>query len=168
MDITLEQIFPHLGEPVHWVRVMVRLSVAAGVGSIIGYERQHEGKQAGLRTHMLVALGAAMFTMVPGEALMSPGDVSRVIQGVATGIGFLGAGCILHVDQEQRVKGLTTAASIWLTAAAGMSVGAGYIWAAVFCVVLGWTILSTMHHIENWWHHKHKPQSRDDVPPRET
>jgi putative Mg2+ transporter-C (MgtC) family protein len=164
MDITLEQIFPHLGDPGHVVRVMVRLSAAAVVGAIIGYERQHEGKQAGLRTHMLVALGAAMFTMIPGEAKMDTPDVSRVIQGVATGVGFLGAGCILHVNQEQRVKGLTTAASIWVTAAAGMATGAGYLFPAIFCVVLAWTILSTIHHFENWWHRRHKPTSRDDPP----
>jgi|SRR5436190_21155498 len=107
------------------VRVVIRVLVAAALGALLGWERQRAGKTAGLRTHMLVALGAALFVLFPAEAGMTIGDLSRVIQGVATGIGFLGAGTILKRAESEHIEGLTTAASIWLTGAIGMAVGAG-------------------------------------------
>src|SRR5262249_14537118 len=99
---------------------------------------------------MLVALGAAMFTLVPLEGQMSISDLSRVIQGIATGVGFLGAGTILKLSDEHKIIGLTTAASIWLTAAAGMAIGAGWLWPALLGVLLGWVILSWLSGLEHW------------------
>jgi putative Mg2+ transporter-C (MgtC) family protein len=133
---------PHLG------RVVVRLSVASLLGAAVGMERYQEGKSAGLRTHMLVALGAAMFTLIPVEGKMSTGDLSRVIQGVAAGIGFLGAGTILKLEEKHRVRGLTSAASVWLTAAIGTAAGAGWLWVAVVGVIWGIIILFVLHRFE--------------------
>src|SRR5688572_20329145 len=104
----------------HLLKVTVRLVVAAFLGGLLGLQREREGKAAGLRTHMLVALGAALFTIAPLEVGMSSENLSRVIQGVATGVGFLGAGTILKRRDEQEIHGLTTAAGVWLTAAVGI------------------------------------------------
>jgi putative Mg2+ transporter-C (MgtC) family protein len=139
---------PEDGFWLHAGRVLIRLTIAVLLGAVIGTERYREGKSAGLRTQMLVALGAALFTLVPQEAKVSPADISRVIQGVAAGIGFLGAGTILKLEGEHRIEGLTSAASIWVTAAVGMAVGVGWIWPAVVGVVWGWTILSIFHRFE--------------------
>ena len=123
------------------IRVVARVLVAAILGALLGWERERAGKPAGLRTHMLVALGAALFVLFPAEAGMGIADLSRVIQGVATGIGFIGAGTILKRPEPEHVEGLTTAASIWLTAAIGMAVGAGQLWLSALCAVLAWVIL---------------------------
>jgi putative Mg2+ transporter-C (MgtC) family protein len=144
------QIFaePEESLAVHMGRVFLRLSVATLLGGIVGFERHREGKYAGLRTHMLVALGAALFTLIPQEAKMSTSDLSRVIQGVAAGIGFLGAGTILKLEEQHRIEGLTSAASVWVTAAIGMSVGAGWLWPAIVGVIWGWIILLVIHRLE--------------------
>lgn len=112
----------------HVIRVMIRLVVAALVGGVLGYDRERTGKSAGLRTHMLVALGTALFTLAPLEAGISADGLSRVVQGIAAGIGFIGAGTILKRPDDSEILGLTTAASLWLTAAAGMAVGTGHLW----------------------------------------
>jgi putative Mg2+ transporter-C (MgtC) family protein len=98
------------------VRVFVRLLVAGAFGAVIGAEREASGKAAGLRTHILVALGAALFVLFPSESGMTSADMSRVIQGVATGIGFLGAGTILKRKDGEQVHGLTTAVTQILAA----------------------------------------------------
>jgi putative Mg2+ transporter-C (MgtC) family protein len=139
-------------------RVFVRLLVAIVLGGLVGYERQQEGKAAGVRTHMLVAMGAALFVIIPLESLtsehLSPSQqldrLSRVIQGVVAGIGFLGAGTILKLGEQREVKGLTTAASIWLTAAVGVAVGTGWLWPAVIGTVLALLILAVIHLGERW------------------
>ena len=123
------------------VRVVVRVLTAALLGALLGAERERAGKPAGLRTHMLVALGAALFVLFPAESGMEVADLSRVIQGVATGIGFIGAGTILKRAEAEQVEGLTTAASIWLTGAIGMSVGAGQLWLSMVCALSAWVIL---------------------------
>jgi putative Mg2+ transporter-C (MgtC) family protein len=140
MDVNVDDLF-HLPDMDQLVRVLVRVVVAAALGAILGAERERAGKAAGLRTHMLVALGAALFVLFPAEAGMSTGDLSRVIQGVATGIGFIGAGTILKRPDSDEIQGLTTAASIWLTAAIGMAVGAGQLWLPVISAVAAWLIL---------------------------
>jgi putative Mg2+ transporter-C (MgtC) family protein len=140
----------HIPDSDHLARVLIRLGSAAVLGGFIGVERQLEHKLTGIRTHMLVALGAALFTLVPLEAGLKVADLSRVIQGLAAGIGFLGAGTIIQLDREQRVKGLTSAASIWLTAAIGMAVGAGLIVPAALSVVLALAILWLLHIVEKW------------------
>jgi putative Mg2+ transporter-C (MgtC) family protein len=131
----------------HAVRVTLRLLLAAVLGGVIGLEREITGKAAGLRTHMLVALGAAVFTLAPHEAGMTIADLSRVFQGLIAGIGFLGAGAILKLPSDQRILGLTTAASIWLTAAIGAAVAVGALWLPVLAVSLALVILLVVRKI---------------------
>ena len=103
---------------------VTRLAVAAVLGGVIGLERELRGHWAGLRTHMMVAAGACVFVLA-GATLSGAGDtaMTRVVQGVATGIGFLGAGTILKLSDQMEIKGLTTASSIWLAAALGTAAG---------------------------------------------
>jgi putative Mg2+ transporter-C (MgtC) family protein len=129
-------------------RVFIRLLVATLLGAVVGYERERTGKSAGLRTHMLVAVSSAMFVLAPLEAGMSASDVSRIIQGVATGIGFIGGGAILKVTSEREIQGLTTAAGIWMTAAVGLAAGLGRLGLAAIGVALAWIILYIVARIE--------------------
>jgi putative Mg2+ transporter-C (MgtC) family protein len=133
---------------VELLRVSARLLVAALLGGLLGWERSRAGKAAGLRTHMLVALGAAVFTIAPIEAGMSVSDLSRVFQGIAAGIGFIGAGAILKVASEREIHGLTTAAGIWLTAAVGMAVGAGRVWLPLIAVAIALVVLASVGYVE--------------------
>lgn len=130
------------------MRVTARLGIAALLGGCLGFERELEGKAAGLRTHMMVALGAALFILAPIQAGMPLADVSRVFQGVATGIGFIGAGTILQLTTERKIKGLTTAATLWLTAAVGMAAAAGPLWVPAMAVVIALIILSPILGVE--------------------
>jgi putative Mg2+ transporter-C (MgtC) family protein len=118
---------------------LIRMCVAIVAGGLIGWDRQRGGQPAGLRTHMLVALGAGLIVSIAGDG---PGDVSRGVQGVATGVGFLCAGEILHPgrDGHERVKGLTSAASLWVTAAIGMVAAAGS-WRYVAIGTLGTLVI---------------------------
>src|SRR6516165_10857724 len=104
-----EECFVGLGDSSHILRVSMRLGIAVLLGGLIGYERQRDHQSAGMRTHMLVALGAALFVIIPLEVGFSNDSMSHVVQGLITGIGFLGAGSIMQVPAEHRVKGLTTA-----------------------------------------------------------
>jgi putative Mg2+ transporter-C (MgtC) family protein len=103
--------------------VFLKLILTVIMGGLIGLERELTGHEAGIRTQILVALGSATFIIVGLSSDMSEGDISRIIQGVVTGLGFLGGGAI--IKEGLNVKGLTTAASIWVTAAIGVSVGFG-------------------------------------------
>jgi putative Mg2+ transporter-C (MgtC) family protein len=148
MDNELAKELFSVPDWLYLLRVVVRLCIAVALGAVIGFERERTGKSAGVRTHMLVALGAALFTTVPLEAGMRTADFSRVIQGLVTGIGFLGGGVILKLSEEHQVRGLTTAAGIWATAAVGMAVGAGWLWPALCGTVLAWVILQLLHVLE--------------------
>jgi putative Mg2+ transporter-C (MgtC) family protein len=147
MDIDATDIF-HIPDVTQMTRVVVRICLAALLGGLLGIERQRAGKAAGLRTHMLVALGAASFALFPVEAGMSISDLSRVIQGVAAGVGFLGAGTILKQASEERIQGLTTAANIWLTAAIGLAVGAGQLWIPTVCTVSALIVMAVLGRFE--------------------
>jgi putative Mg2+ transporter-C (MgtC) family protein len=136
-------------DPGQVVRAVVRLFVAGLMGALVGAERESLGKAAGLRTHMLVALGSALFVLIPVEFGFQEGDIGRVIQGVATGVGFLGAGTILKRKEESEITGLTTAAAIWLTAAVGLAAGAGRVWLAIVGGLSAWVILYGVRRIEN-------------------
>jgi putative Mg2+ transporter-C (MgtC) family protein len=119
-----------------WPHVLLRLAVAAGLGGAIGFERELRERQAGLRTHLVVCVGAALFTLVGAYAFADWGnkvDPTRVAAQIVTGIGFLGAGAIIR--QGLSVRGLTTAATLWLVAAIGMSAGAGFYDAAVIATL---------------------------------
>ena len=138
----------YLPDAAHAARVAARLFIAAVLGGLLGAEREAKNKAAGLRTHMLVALGAAMFVLVPAEMNQGVGDLGRAIQGVAAGVGFLGAGAILKQEDLRQISGLTTAAGIWLTAAIGVAVGAGRLWLPVLCALMAWAILTWLTRLE--------------------
>lgn len=105
----------------------LRLGSAVAIGGLVGLDRGLRQKPAGLRTHALVALGASLMTYTGIElAPQEPSAITRVLQGVIAGVGFLGGGVILRDAQDQRVRGLTTAASIWIVAGLGMACGAGH------------------------------------------
>jgi putative Mg2+ transporter-C (MgtC) family protein len=129
------------------VRIALRLMMAAVLGGILGYERESKGRSAGIRTHMLVAVGAALFVIGPLQAGMPIEDMSRVLQGVVQGIGFLGAGAIMVRNRQHLVEGLTTAANIWATAAIGVIAGLGLEATAVLSTVLVLIILAVMPRI---------------------
>jgi putative Mg2+ transporter-C (MgtC) family protein len=129
------------------VRIVIRLLLAAALGGVLGYERERRGKAAGMRTHMLVALGSTLFVLVPQQAGMHMTDLSRVLQGIVTGVGFLGAGTILKARDEAHLHGLTTAAGVWLTAAIGVTVGLGRDVTAILSTVLAVIILAYVPHV---------------------
>ena len=125
-------------DPQFHAEMFGRLLLAAALGSLIGYERERAGKPAGVRTHGMVSLGAALFTVVSIDGF-GGADPARVAAQVVTGIGFLGAGAILHMRGS--VHGLTTAASLWVTAAIGVSVGVGMLLMSFETAVLVFLLL---------------------------
>lgn len=124
-----------------------RLVVAALLSGLVGFERQAKQKAAGLRTHMLVGLGAALFTLV-GAYGFDTGDASRVSAQIVTGVGFLGAGAIFR--QGATVRGLTTAAGLWAVAAIGMTAGAGLVMGAIVTTGIALVILFGLSIIQRW------------------
>jgi len=120
-----------------WVEAILRLLLAVGLGAGIGYQRERAGKAAGMRTLILVSAGAALFTVVSIFGFGTEGvDISRVAAGVVVGVGFIGAGVILRGQREEEVAGLTTAATIWVTAGVGLAAGAGLYLVAVIAAVV--------------------------------
>lgn len=149
MDLLLNEFtagFPDLAQT---VRVLVRIAMAMLLGAIIGAQRQHVGKSAGLRTHILVSVGSALFIIGAIEYGLSSEGVSRVVQGVAAGIGFIGAGAILKRRQDREIEGLTTAAGLWATAAVGAAVGLGLLGLALLSVIVIWFVLAGLGYLEN-------------------
>lgn len=141
---TLANEFSDVPDAAQITRILVRLLLAAILGGILGYEREQRGKAAGVRTHMLVAMGAALFVLVPHQAGMEVADLSRVMQGVIAGIGFLCAGAIIKNQSEEDVQGLTTAAGVWMTAAIGIACGLGRESTALISTLLALAILNTV------------------------
>jgi putative Mg2+ transporter-C (MgtC) family protein len=139
---TVATEFSDLDDVAQTTRVVLRLTVAAVLGGLLGWEREHKGQAAGVRTHMLVAMGAALFVLVSQQIGMEQSDMSRVIQGITAGVGFLCAGTILKGDKAGDVKGLTTAAGLWLTAAMGVAAGLGRELTAVLATLLALVILA--------------------------
>jgi putative Mg2+ transporter-C (MgtC) family protein len=126
----------------------LRMVAAAVLGAVPGYERERSGKVAGLRTHVLVSLGSSTLVVATVAAGGGPSEVAHVVQGAAAGIGFIGAGAILKADDAQRVHGITTAASIWMTAAIGVSAGIGSFWIAIAAAVLSFVTLRLLAHLD--------------------
>jgi putative Mg2+ transporter-C (MgtC) family protein len=144
VGVTIQQEFSDLADASQVTRVSVRLLVAVALGGLLGYERETAGTAAGLRTHMLVALGAALFVIVPLQGGMPIVDMSRVLQGIIAGIGFLGAGAIIKLSQDREIRGLTTAASVWLTAAIGIAAGMGQEMTAILSTLIALFILALL------------------------
>lgn len=144
---TIAAEFADITDVAEMTRLSVRLLLAALLGAVLGFEREHQGKAAGVRTHMLVALGSAIFVAIPLQIGVQAAELTRIIQGMVTGVGFLGAGTILKGDDEGRVKGLTTAAGIWMTSAIGMTAGLGQEISAVLCTVFALVVFGVMPRI---------------------
>jgi putative Mg2+ transporter-C (MgtC) family protein len=146
---TLRSEFADVPDVKELTRILLRLTLAVLLGGLIGYERESAGKPAGLRTHMLVAMGSALFVLVPLQAGMPLGDMSRVLQGLMSGIGFLGAGAIIkHSGGKEDIRGLTIAASIWTVAAIGVACGLGREMTAVIATVFGLAILQLLYRLK--------------------
>lgn len=152
---TLLSEFSDIPDATQVTRITLRLLVAAALGGLLGYERELQGKSAGLRTHMLVAIGAALFVLIPQQAGASSTDLSRVLQGLIAGVGFLGAGAIIMGTKEVETRGLTTAASIWVTAAIGVAAGMGRESTAVLSTLIALLILSVVP-----WIYRTKKQNK--------
>ena len=142
MDIVWEELLSGLPDARRLTHVLIRLLAATVLGAVIGFQRERAGKPAGLRTHMLVTTGTAVFVLACSGVGMSLDGLSRVIQGIVTGIGFIGAGSILKLDRERDIQGLTTAAGVWMTAAVGVAVGLGSLGVALLSTVFTLVILS--------------------------
>jgi len=162
MEAFLTELSDGLPDSAQITRIMIRMTAAALLGAVVGMQREHAGKSAGLRTHMLVALGAALFVIAPLEFGMSSSDLSRVIQGLTTGIGFIGAGAILKLSEQREIQGLTTAAGIWMTAAIGIAVGLGRWGSAALGVLMIWIILAIVGRIESKWNANNPTRSEDE------
>ena len=134
--------FSDIPDATQITRITLRLLVAAALGGLLGYEREQQGKSAGVRTHMLVAIGAALFVLIPQQAGVSTADLTRVLQGLITGVGFLGAGAIILGTKQVETRGLTTAAGIWVTAAISVAAGMGRESTAVLSTLVALFILS--------------------------
>ncbi|MBC8087472.1 MAG: MgtC/SapB family protein [Phycisphaerae bacterium] len=148
MNIIWEELtagMPNLQQLLH---VLIRLSAAAILGAVVGYQRERARKPAGLRTHMLVCLGTAVFVLACTGSGMSTDGVLRVVQGVVTGIGFLGAGSILKLNEERDIQGLTTAAGVWMTAAIGVAVGLGSLGVALLSTFFTLAVLALVRPLE--------------------
>jgi putative Mg2+ transporter-C (MgtC) family protein len=142
MDIIWDELIAGMPDARHLAHVLVRLAAAAMLGAVIGFQRERAGKPAGLRTHMLVTLGTAVFVLACSGSGMDSDGVSRVIQGIVTGIGFIGAGSILKINDGRNVRGLTTAAGVWMTAAVGVAVGLGSLGVAILATLFALAVLS--------------------------
>jgi putative Mg2+ transporter-C (MgtC) family protein len=148
LDLILAELARSFPDTEEAIRVGIRLLAALLAGGIIGYQRERTGKAAGLRTHMMVSMGSAVFVLGSAEAGMANDAMSRVVQGIAAGIGFLGAGSILKLEQERSIKGLTTAAGIWMTAALGVTIGLGNLGTAAIAAILAWVVLAVLFPLE--------------------
>jgi putative Mg2+ transporter-C (MgtC) family protein len=148
MDMLLEELAFSFPDARETVRVVVRLVAALLAGGFIGLQRETSGKAAGFRTHILVCTGTALFVVAAGGNGMEQDAMSRVVQGLATGIGFLGAGAILKLENNRRIQGLTTAAGIWMTAAVGVTIGLGQLGTAAIGTLIAWIVLALLIKID--------------------
>jgi len=129
-----------------WTTIVIRLAVSIVIGGLIGLERELEHKPAGLRTLILVCLGSTIFMLIGFELGLLGTEMGRIVAGVVTGIGFLGAGAIIRARGE--VHGLTTAATIWLASGLGLAIGAGYYILAIISSVFVLVVLRILGIVE--------------------
>lgn len=144
VGLILDELSASLPTAPEAVRFVIRLLAALLAGGIIGWQREATHKAAGLRTHMLVCSGTALFILAALGTSMQLDALSRIMQGVITGIGFLGAGAILKIESTHQIKGLTTAAGIWMTAALGVTIGLGQLGTAAIGTAFAWLVLSAL------------------------
>jgi len=149
MSVLWDELTLGLLDAKQLLRVLTRLLTATLLGAAIGFQRERAGKPAGLRTHTLVSLGTTLLILACSAVGMSVEGQSRVIQGIITGIGFIGAGSILKLSEEHAIRGLTTSASIWVTAAVGVAVGLGSVGIALLSTLLALIILALVGRLEH-------------------
>jgi putative Mg2+ transporter-C (MgtC) family protein len=150
MELLYHELTLGLHDRQQMARIVIRLLAALILGGLVGIQRERTHKPAGLRTHILVCLGTAVFVISCGAAGMAFDAQSRVIQGIVTGLGFIGAGSILKLSQEHEIKGLTTAAGLWMTAAIGVTVGLGALGIAIIATILTLIILAVATKFEKF------------------
>ncbi len=156
MDTLWQELTLGLGSGRQVAQVLIRVVTAVLLGGLVGIQREQAGKPAGVRTHMLVCLGTTVVVLVCSGMGMAYDAQSRVIQGIVTGIGFIGAGSILKLSKEHDIQGLTTAAGLWMTAAIGIACGAGTLGIALISAVLTVIVLALAGVIENREDKKHE------------
>jgi putative Mg2+ transporter-C (MgtC) family protein len=161
---TLSEFSDSIPSAQQMIRVTLRLLVALAIGAMVGLQRELTHKPAGLRTHMLLALGTALIVVSADASGMSKSDLSRVVQGLVTGIGFLGGGAILKLTAEHEIHGLTTAAGLWMTAAASAAAGLGQLALAIVGMCLGLIVLAAFVRLERRLGH-HASQDAANRPP---
>jgi putative Mg2+ transporter-C (MgtC) family protein len=149
MELLWQELTFGLPDRRRLVIVLLRVVVATLLGATVGFQREKAGKPAGLRTHMLVSLGTAVVVLACAGSGMGLDGLSRVIQGIVTGIGFVGAGSILKLSEQRDIQGLTTAAGLWMTAALGVAVGLGSLGLALIGTVLTLIVLGFFGVIES-------------------
>jgi putative Mg2+ transporter-C (MgtC) family protein len=159
MRTLFEELTRGLHDSGQIARIVIRLVAALILGGLVGAQRQLSHKPAGLRTHMLVCLGTAVFVTTCGAVGMAVDAQSRVIQGIVTGLGFIGAGSILKLSHEHEIKGLTTAAGVWMTAAIGVTVGLGALGIGIIATILTLIILAVATKFEGFVQRKREEQS---------
>jgi putative Mg2+ transporter-C (MgtC) family protein len=162
MDLLWSELTGGIPDGQHLAVILIRLLAATVLGATIGYEREKAGKPAGLRTHILVTAGTAVFILgCLGAGIHSNSDaISRVIQGIITGIGFVGAGSIMKRETEKNIQGITTSAGIWMTAAIGVTIGLGGLGLAIVATALTLVVLRVTHWFER---RTTKRKERSDV-----
>lgn len=146
MDVLWEELTFGLPERRQLIQVIVRLMASALIAGIVGFQREACGKAAGLRTHILVSIGSTVFVLGCIGAGMREDAISRVIQGIVTGIGFIGAGAILK--RETNIHGLTTSAGLWTTCAIGVMIGLGELGIAIMAAILTFVVLAVVGRVE--------------------
>jgi putative Mg2+ transporter-C (MgtC) family protein len=149
MDLLWQELTTGFPDRTRLGIVAIRVIAAVLLGGFLGIERERTGKPAGFRTHMLVCLGTAVVVLACTEAKMTVEGLSRVVQGIVTGIGFVGAGSILKLSESREIKGLTTAAGLWVTAIIGISIGLGALGLAVIATVLTLLVLGLEHMVDS-------------------
>ena len=154
MDLLWQELTTGFPDRTRLAVVVIRVIAAVVLGGFLGIERERVGKPAGLRTHTIVCLATTLVVLACTEVKMSPDGLSRVIQGIVTGIGFVGAGSILKLSEQREIKGLTTAAGLWMTAIIGIAVGLGALGLAVIGTVLTLLVLVLEHVVDSHITHK--------------
>jgi putative Mg2+ transporter-C (MgtC) family protein len=148
MELVWQELSSGLDSTRHAAQIVLRMVAAVLFGFLVGMQREKAGKPAGVRTHMLVSLGTAVVVLACAGIGMQFDAQSRVIQGIVTGIGFIGAGSILKLNEERDIQGLTTAAGLWMTAAIGIACGIGAVGLALVASALTFAVLALAGVIE--------------------
>jgi putative Mg2+ transporter-C (MgtC) family protein len=159
MDVLWQELIYGLPDGRHLAIVIIRVIAAVILGGILGLQREKAGKPAGLRTHMIVCLGTAVVVLACLASSMDMSGLSRVIQGIVTGIGFIGAGSILKLSEQREIRGLTTAAGLWMTAAIGVAIGLGSLGVALIGTGATFIVLSLLGVVESRLEKREKNQA---------